>query len=106
ESCHLLKIDRFRTISYHPEGNDQVERTNRTLESLLRLQLERFEQDQWDVTLPTCLLAYWTAVHTSTGQISALLTYGLELGLAADIINGTPHSLHVHDRPCFVTQTR
>ncbi|VUZ49359.1 unnamed protein product [Hymenolepis diminuta] len=106
ELCHLLKIDRSRTTSYHPESNGQVERTNRTLKSLLRLQLERFEQNQWDVALPTCLLAYRAAVHASTGHTPAFLTYGREIRLAADVINEPPHAPGAHGRPCFVTETR
>ncbi|VUZ56485.1 unnamed protein product [Hymenolepis diminuta] len=94
------------TTAYHPEGNGQVERTNRTLKSLLRMQLECFEQDQWDLALPTCLLAYRAAVHASTGQTPAFLTYGRELRLAADITNEPPHALHAVGRPCFATQTR
>ena len=87
ELCHLLKIDRSRTTAYHPEGNGQVERTNRTLKSLLRMQLGRFEQNQWDAAIPTCLLAYRAAIHTSTGQTPAFMTYGREFRLPADIIN-------------------
>lgn len=90
ELCHLLKIDRSRTTSYHPEGNEHVERSNGILKSLRRMQLERFEQNQWDAALPGCLFAYRAVIHTSTGQTPAFLTYGREMWLAADIINEPP----------------
>ncbi|VDL58433.1 unnamed protein product [Hymenolepis diminuta] len=58
----------------HTNRGTQLEkRTNRILKSLPRLQLERFEQNQWDVVLPTCLLAYRAAVHASRGQTPAFL---------------------------------
>ncbi|VUZ39430.1 unnamed protein product, partial [Hymenolepis diminuta] len=50
--------------------------------------------------------AYRTAVHASTGQTPAFLTYGRELRLAADIINKPPHAPHALGHPCFVTQTK
>ncbi|VDL64212.1 unnamed protein product [Hymenolepis diminuta] len=106
ELCHLLKIDRSRTTSYNPESNRQVESTSRTLKSLLRLQLERFEQNQWNVAPLTCLLAFRAAVHASTNQTPAFLTYGREIRLAADVINEPPHAPRAPGRPCFISQTR
>lgn len=62
--CKCLEIERTQTTAYHPQGNGQVERFNRTLEAML-VKLVRENQRDWDI--PKVLLAYRTALHKSTG---------------------------------------
>ena len=38
--CTLLEVTKTRTTGYHPSGNGQVERYNRTLMSLIRAHLD------------------------------------------------------------------
>ncbi|VUZ45863.1 unnamed protein product, partial [Hymenolepis diminuta] len=42
--------------------------------SLILIYLEWFEENQWGVALPACLLAYRTAVHVLTCQTLAFST--------------------------------
>ena len=70
--CSLLGIGRTKstlgrtqTTAYHPQGNWQVERFNRTLEAMLA-KVVQINQRDWDVHLPKVLFAYCTAVHKAT----------------------------------------
>ncbi|VDP95954.1 unnamed protein product [Trichobilharzia regenti] len=69
--CNVFGVRKTRTTAYHPEGNGLVERTN----------LDRLSTNAWDETLPQCLLAYLSSMHSSTGFSPALLLYGQELRL-------------------------
>ena len=89
EMCSILKIRKTRTTPYHPEGNGLVERTNRSLRSLLRAFVDRFHTDDWDLALPHCLLAYRGSVHASTGQTPHFLMTGRELRLPIDLTTPT-----------------
>lgn len=84
ELCRILGIDKTRTTAYHPQGNGQVERTNRSIKSLLRAFTEE-NTNNWDQLLTKCLLAYRGAVHKSTGQTPHLMWTGREMRLATDV---------------------
>ena len=46
-----LGIEQTHTSAYHPQGNSQVERFNRTLESMLAMVVNDHQTD-WDLHLP------------------------------------------------------
>ena len=71
--CKLLGIEHTRTSAYHPAGNGQVERFNRTVEAMLA-KMVRENQRDWDKHLPKALMAYRTALHESTGFTLFALT--------------------------------
>ena len=89
EVCRLLDIEKTRTTPLHPQSDGQVERFNRTLIEMLR---EKIQQDQtdWDLQLPTCMMAYRGAVHESTGVSPNLLMLGRELEVPLDVITERP----------------
>ena len=61
--CKQLGIQRTQSSPYHPQGNGQVERLNRTLEAMLSKMVKENQRD-WDQHLPKALFAYRTAIHT------------------------------------------
>ncbi len=73
-----------RTTSYHPQGNGQTKRTNRSLLSLLKSFSDQAKYDCWDELLPQCLMACKCTLHKSSGQSPALLMLGRELRLPFD----------------------
>ena len=64
--CKLLGMDQTRTSAYHPQGNGQVERFNRTLEAMLAKNVKDNQRD-WDQWLQKVLFAYRTSLHETTG---------------------------------------
>ena len=85
--CDLLNIDQTRTSAYHPMGNGQVERFNRTIEAMLAKVVKESQRD-WDYHLQKALLAYRTAVHETTGFSPYHLNFGRSPTLPIDIILG------------------
>ncbi|BHF67614.1 hypothetical protein SprV_0301064100 [Sparganum proliferum] len=85
ELCKVLKIKKTRTTAYHPQGNGQVERTNRTLINLLRAFVDRNSASTWDEALPACMLAYRSTVNATTQHTPFFLTCGREMQLPEDL---------------------
>jgi len=54
------------TSGYHPEGNDQTERSNQTLEQYLHIYCN-YQQDNWADLLPLAEFAYNNAPSATTG---------------------------------------
>lgn len=54
------------SIAYHPETDGQSERTNRTIEEILRHYVNN-NKTNWEHWLPTAEFAYNSAVNSSTG---------------------------------------
>jgi Chromo (CHRromatin Organisation MOdifier) domain/Integrase zinc binding domain len=71
----MLGIQRCLSSSYHPETDGQTERTNRTLEELLRNYI-RHDQTDWDTWLPIVEYAYNDTQHASMGMMPFYANYG------------------------------
>ena len=54
------------STSFHPQTDGQTERTNRTLEEMLRAYVN-YKQDNWDEYLPLAEFAYNNSKQASTG---------------------------------------
>ncbi len=63
------------STAYHPQTDGQTERTNRTLEEMLRNYVNG-PQDDWESLLPLMQFAYNDSESASTGQTPFFLTYG------------------------------
>ena len=89
EICKLLGIAKTRTSPYHPQCDGQVERMNCTLVELLSLNVPN-PTDNWDLDLGLTLMAYCSAVQSSTGFTPYFLLYGKEMRLPLYIIYRFP----------------
>lgn len=85
EVCKLLDIEKTRTTPLHPQSDGQVERYNRTLIEMLRDKL-RDSQEDWDLQLQPCMMAYRSSVHESTGETPNMLMLEREIEVPLDVM--------------------
>ena len=63
--CDLIDAAKTRTTPYHPQGDGQVERLNKSLVKILSKLISDHRRD-WADCVPKAVLAYNTSVHEST----------------------------------------
>ncbi|KAL5510338.1 hypothetical protein EMCRGX_G005867 [Ephydatia muelleri] len=92
EICHLLGVTKTRTTPYHPQSDGLVERFNRTLLEMLSTTVA--DEHDWDLSLPTLLLAYRTSVQETTGTTPFQLMFGRNPHLPEDVLYSLPMASH------------
>ncbi|XP_071729264.1 uncharacterized protein [Rutidosis leptorrhynchoides] len=82
--CKQLKIQQNFTLAYHPQGNGQVEVTNRDIIKGIEKRLGKCKKG-WVDELPLVLWAHKTTPKRSNGETPYSLAYGTEAVLPAEI---------------------
>ncbi len=89
ELCSKLGVIKTRTSPYHPEGDDLIERFNRTLKDQLSKCLYQ-QTEPWDTMLREIQLSYNTSVHSSMGYTPFFLIHGREARLPIHLLLPCP----------------
>ena len=83
----MLGIRKSRTTPYHPQGDPQPERFNRTLLSMLGT-LDPKQKQRWSQKISQLVHAYNCSQNDATGYSPYLLMFGREARLPVDICFG------------------
>ncbi|XP_027174428.1 uncharacterized protein LOC113774052 [Coffea eugenioides] len=81
--CEQFKIKHQNSSIYRPQMNGAVEAANKNLKKIIRKMTERHRD--WHEKLPYALMAYRTAIWTSTGATPFNLMYRMEAVLPAEV---------------------
>ncbi|KAK3742406.1 hypothetical protein QZH41_020713, partial [Actinostola sp. cb2023] len=92
--CKVAGIEKSRTTPYHPQGNGQTERFNRTLLSMLGT-LDVDKKKDWPEHIAPLVHAYNCTRHSTTGYSPYFLMYGRQPRLPVDIALG----IHKEQQP-------
>ena len=104
----MIEVAKTRTTPYHPQGDGQVERLNKSLVKILSKLISDHRRD-WADCLPKALLAYNTSVHESTGFTPYRLMFGREAILPLDAalkLDASPLSGSAKTYPEYVVQQK
>jgi len=92
EVMHLWGIEKTRTSPFAPWSNGMVERSNRSIKSMLRQLCWKVWKDSWDSKLPFVRMALNNTKHSTTGYTPHLLFFSRceNAVLPADLLYGKP----------------
>ncbi|GBN37458.1 hypothetical protein AVEN_88085-1 [Araneus ventricosus] len=84
-----LGIPKYHTLAFNPQGNELVERLNKTLvDSVSHLVSEK--QEDWCQHVPLALMAFKSAYHRSIQETPDFLVYGRDPVMPYDLIFSDP----------------
>ena len=105
ELCVLGGIQKSRTTPYHPMGNGQCERFNRTLVEMLGT-LEHDQKADWKAYVAPLVHMYNSTKYDTTGYSPYFLLFGREPRLPIDVLLPSPDHEHTSSYTTYVADLR
>ena len=111
EICDIMGIAKTRTTAYHPQGDGQAERHNRTVQDMLAAFVSA-QRDDWDLWLDPIVYAYNTSRQESTGLSPYELVFGklprlpLECELGVPLSNPATHAEYTRKTRSILQQAQ
>lgn len=99
ELLSMLGVRKSRTSPYHPQGDAQPERFNRTLLSMLGT-LDTVKKQNWSQHISQLVHAYNCTKNDATGYSSYFIMFGREARLPVDLCFG--RVLDENNDPCHL----
>lgn len=84
EICSRFHTKHHFSTPYYPQGNGQVETSNKYILKILEKTINEVGRD-WHVQLNPSLWAYGTSIHTPTGATPYSLVYGSKALLPIEV---------------------
>lgn len=81
--CERLGMQKTHTTTLHPQSDDKVELFNLTMQLQVAILTADYQRD-WDRHIPLALMAYRSAVQSSTSCTPALLMLAREIWMHAE----------------------
>lgn len=103
--CQFAGITKTRTTPYHPQGNGQCERFNRTLLSMLGTLSDNHKKD-WKAYVSPLVHAYNCTRHDSTSFSPHYLMFGRHPRLPVDLYLGVRDNYEQVSSEDYVTNLR
>ena len=89
-----MRVDKTYTSPYRPESDGMIDRSNRTLQAMLRAFVND-ARDDWDDHLPAVKCAYPLTPHDSTGVSPFRMVFGHEITLPIDLQHDVGTRKHI-----------
>ena len=87
--CETLQIKKMRTSTYRPQGNGLNERTNRTMQQILKTLKLTNSESEWDSLLPLVMIIHNANKSSSTEYSPHEVIFGRFPRMPLDMLCGT-----------------